>query len=208
MKNLEKLAARLSQKAPRHRASVFVLAETDADLVTEDEKGLLHEVAEGKDPFEQRRLEKKKNSPGTAEVKVDLHMSGSRDPRPAQSFAVEALKSGASKLSKYKPDPQFGAKNPEVHRFLMRVHKLLKEGEDLYQEIPEDPLGNLPIPPKDPVMYDFQDAYRSLKEAMEQLKEHYQSYGEVADKWVTILRQRFVEYVPIYNELHKKKSKK
>lgn len=201
---------KLIQKLARHaapRTALSMVTGSDADLVTDDEVEILEDVADGKDPFEIRRREKREEVQEHSDRPIDIHFSSLRETVAGRSLlARKALRDQAGKFALYDVDPQFGKKNPELHKFLMRVHRLLKEGEEFYREVPEDPEGNLPAAPRDPVKYKFQSVYRDLKEGMKKLRDHYRNYGNIQDKWVKLLRKRFSEFMPVFNRLKENHS--
>jgi len=206
MRNFKSLASRLSSKKKSGKASIFVLADTDADLLTDDEKELLEDVADGKDPFERRQKERSEaieNQQGTEVHFSSLDITGGEGVRKA--FMDQVLKAQAPKLAKYKPDKSFCTEHPDLHKFLMRVYGVLQDTEDMYEEIPMDPEQVYPAP-RDPILRSFQSAYRSLKEAMDKLKEHFHNFGDVHDKWISLIQKRYTEFMPVYHALQEQKG--
>lgn len=204
----KKLSRILASRA-HPRSALLTITGSDADLATDEEKELLEQVVDGKDPFEIRRRERKEDARDQSEGPVDIHFSSLLITTAGRSFlAREALLRQVGKYALHDVDPQFGKKNPNLHKFLMRVHHMLQEGKNFYEDVPEDPEGDIPAAPRDPVKYKFQSVYRALQEGMSKLRDHYRHYGEVHDKWVKLLQKRFKDFVPVYNRMTENRAQR
>lgn len=200
MSQSDKLLKALSGQLIRKRASVFEIRAGDGSLCTEDEIEMLKEIAEGGDPFGDKRKQREQDLEEATEAPpIDLHYSSLLPSR--KDVYREALKSQVTEAAKFQPDVGFAKKNPEVHRFLLRVYKMLKQTEKLFEEIPNDPMADIPAAPEDPALHQFQHLYRELKTAMGMLRDHFRDYGDVAPKWIELVKKRFVPFVPVYNEV-------
>lgn len=202
MSSSEKRLVRILANQIRPKTAVSIISGADADLATEDEKELLYQVAEGKDPFEIRRQERAQDAIDGEDRNVGLHFSYRMDPSQdtKREQAKEFLQSQVKKFAKHPVDPEFGKKNPELHRFLMGVYKALQKGREIFEKLPE-PMSPVVSASTDELMRRFRTAYRALEESMHQLRDYYRDHGHIADKWVQLVKLRFEDYLPVYKQV-------
>lgn len=200
-----KLLKALYDVERRKRASVFEVRTTAAALCTEDEIEMLKDIAKGGDPFSDKRKQREQDMDESLDAPpIDVHYSSILP--PSRRTVSDILRQQVVEAAKFQPDPRVVKDDPETHKFLMRVHKMLKETERLYEEIPNDPMGDIPAAPEDPALHKFQHLYRELKTAMRMLRDHYRNHGHIAPKWVALVKQRFTSFVPVYNEVITRQS--
>lgn len=132
-------------------------------------------------------------------IAVARRGSGSAEPLPLDRILVARKEiRRIIRAENFGVDPEFVSKNRALHEFLMKVYKALRVGREFISEMGGELARDTGRKVhSDHLINAFQVKYQGLHTAMTKLRDHYRQFGDVHQKWVSLVKSRYEAYGPL-----------